>query len=39
MAATTAFWNGYLKGRVADRHRVVRAGTQPGLSSVEAKLH
>jgi len=39
MAATTTFWNAYLKGRVADRHRVIRAGTQPGLSSVVAQLH
>jgi fermentation-respiration switch protein FrsA (DUF1100 family) len=38
MAATTTFWNAYLKGRVADRRRVVAAGTQPGLSSVTAKL-
>ncbi len=39
MAATTTFWNAYLKGRIADRRRVIRAGTEPGLSSVVAKLH
>jgi hypothetical protein len=38
MAATTTFWNAYLKGRVADRRRVIAAGTQAGLSSVTAKL-
>jgi hypothetical protein len=38
MAATTTFWDAYLKGRVADRRRVVSAGTEAGLSSVTAEL-
>ncbi len=38
MAATTTFWDAYLKGRVVDRQRVVTAGTQAGLSTVTAKL-
>jgi dienelactone hydrolase len=36
--ATTAFWNAYLKGVRADRHRVVAAGTEAGLSDVTAQL-
>ncbi|MGZ4690207.1 MAG: alpha/beta hydrolase family protein [Acidimicrobiia bacterium] len=39
IAATTAFWDGYLKGNVAARRHVVRAGTQAGLSRVTAQLH
>ncbi len=37
--ATTAFWNGYLKGRRAARRHIVAAGTQPGLSRVTAQIH
>lgn len=38
IAATTAFWNGYLKHHRAARRRVVTAGTQAGLSRVMAQL-
>ncbi len=38
IAATTAFWNGYLKDVKAARHRVVTAGTESGLSTVTAQL-
>jgi dienelactone hydrolase len=35
-AATTAFWNGYLKDRAPARKNVITAGTEPGLSQVIA---
>jgi dienelactone hydrolase len=38
IAATTAFWNGYLRNDRAARHRIVRAGTEAGLSTVTATL-
>lgn len=38
MAATTTFWDAYLENRVADRRRVISAGTEAGLSTVTAKL-
>ncbi len=36
IAATTAFWNGYLRNDHAARNRIVRAGTEAGLSTVTA---
>jgi dienelactone hydrolase len=38
IAATTAFWNGYLKGIKPARRRVISAGTEAGLSAVTAQL-
>jgi len=38
VAASTAFWNGYLKDRSSARRRIVSAGTVPGLSQVTAVL-
>jgi fermentation-respiration switch protein FrsA (DUF1100 family) len=38
IAASTAFWDGYLKNDRAARRRVVTAGTQAGLSEVTAEL-
>jgi predicted dienelactone hydrolase len=38
IAATTAFWDAYLGHRDRARRRVVRAGTEPGLSTVTAEL-
>ena len=37
IAATTAFWNGYLKHRNGSAKRIIRAGTQAGLSTVTAE--
>jgi dienelactone hydrolase len=39
IAATTAFWDAYLKHERGAAKRVIRAGTQPELSTVTAKLH
>jgi dienelactone hydrolase len=39
IAATTAFWDAYLKHERGAAKRVIRAATQPGLSTVTAKLH
>jgi dienelactone hydrolase len=39
IAATTAFWNGYLRNNVAARRQVITAGTEAGLSQVTAQLH
>jgi dienelactone hydrolase len=39
IAATTAFWDGYLKHRPAARRHIVAAGTEAGLSRVTATLH
>jgi dienelactone hydrolase len=36
IAATTAFWDAYLGGDRAARRHIVRAGTEPGLSTVTA---
>ena len=38
IAASTAFWNGYLKDIKAARRKVVTAGTETGLSTVTAQL-
>jgi dienelactone hydrolase len=38
IAATTAFWDAYVKHRNGNGKRVVRAGTQAGLSTVTAEL-
>jgi dienelactone hydrolase len=38
IAATTAFWNGYLKDDKPAQPRVVAAGTEAGLSNVSAQL-
>lgn len=38
MAATTAFWDAYLEHQPGAAKRVIRAGTQPDLSTVTAKL-
>jgi dienelactone hydrolase len=38
IAATTAFWDAYVKHRSGSARTVVRAGTQPGLSTVTAEL-
>jgi hypothetical protein len=38
IAATTAFWNAYLRDQRSARRAVVRAGTEPGLSRVTARL-
>ena len=38
IAASTAFWDGYLRNDVAARRRVVGAGTEAGLSQVTATL-
>lgn len=38
IAATTAFWNGYLKDRASARRHIVSAGTETGLSRVTADL-
>lgn len=38
IAASTAFWDGYLKHDRAARRRIVPAGTEPGLSTVTAQL-
>lgn len=38
IAATTAFWDAYLRHEPAAARRVVRVGTQPGLSRVYARF-
>lgn len=38
IAASTAFWDGYLRNNAAARRRVIRAGTEAGLSQVTATL-
>lgn len=38
IAATTAFWNAYLRDDRAARHGIVRAGTEAGLSTVTAQV-
>ncbi len=38
IAATTAFWDAYLKHHRGGAKRVVRAGTRPNLSTVTSKL-
>jgi dienelactone hydrolase len=38
IAATTAFWNGYLKNNRPARRQVITAGTEAGLSGVTAVL-
>jgi dienelactone hydrolase len=38
VAATTAFWDAYLRGERDARREVVRAGTEPGESTVTARL-
>jgi dienelactone hydrolase len=38
IAATTAFWKAYLRHDRAARHRIVRAGTEVGLSTVTAQV-
>jgi dienelactone hydrolase len=39
IAATTAFWDSFLKHERGAAKRVIRAGTQPNLSTVTAQLH
>jgi dienelactone hydrolase len=39
IAATTTFWDAYLKHERGAAKRVIRAGTQPELSTVTAKVH
>lgn len=39
IAATTAFWNAYLRHDRAAQHRIVGAGTEAGLSTVTARVH
>jgi hypothetical protein len=38
VAATTAFWDAYLRDEPTARRRIVRAGTEPGLSTVTKQL-
>lgn len=38
IAATTAFWRAYLRDDRAAQHRIVRAGTEAGLSTVTAQV-
>lgn len=38
IAATTTFWNAYLRDDRAARHRIARAGTETGLSTVTAQV-
>ena len=38
IAASTAFWDAYLKDRPGAARQVVRAGTEPGLSDVRSQL-